>query len=370
VATTVTDGPGSFEALRAAGWDELLDRAGPRDPMRRLAVLGLRDDMEPFRRPRALVVRRSGEPVAAAALSVRRERGLLVVRHLGNLVNWYAPEPPSLDAAARDELAAALARQPGDLLHLEEITLSHPIVDALARTGREAEIIPGPPTYRFDLLEALPRLAKRRREARRLARHAALRGTPLTTAVSGEGRTIAGWLDEMLDLAVRSWQGRDPEPYTRFEAGRDYTRRAVLALAAEGRARASRVDLGGRLASFHLAAAWGDYSVVYRSAFDRSLTGLPGGLGWASLLAILELLASGGARWADMGHGGADYKRHLARATPLVAVRLPLSLPGRLYLRAAAARRAVRGRGRRLPIPRKGVAPSAILRTLARAGAP
>jgi CelD/BcsL family acetyltransferase involved in cellulose biosynthesis len=343
---TVVDGPAAFEALRAAGWDELLDRVGPRDPLRRLAVLGLRDDMGASRSPRALVVERAGEAVAAAALSVGRERGLRVVRHLGNLVNWYAPEPPAVDADALGDLAASLANQPGDLLTLAEITRSHPIVSALARTRADVEIIPEPSTFRVDLREALPRLAKRRREARRLGRRAAELGSPMRTAVSGDGSTIAGWLDEMMALAVRSWRGRAPEPYTRFEAGRDYTRRAVLALASEGRARASRVDLGARMASFHVAGVWGDYSVIYRSATERSLSGLPGGIGWASLLAILESLASEGVRWADMGHGGEDYKRHLAPPTPLAAVRLPLSAAGSLYLRAAAARRACRSRVR------------------------
>lgn len=343
---TVTDGPGALAALRVAGWDDLLERAGPRDPLRRLAVLELPDEISAGRRPRALTLERSGHTVAGAALSVGRERGLRVVRHLGNFVNWFAPEPPAAGPEARDELAAALASQPGDLLTLEEMTRSHPVVLALARAGPGVEIIPGPSTYRVDLVQALPRLAKRRREARRLGRRADEGGTPMETTVSADAATIAGWLDEMEGLVIRSWHGRGPEPYTRLTAGRAYTRRAVLALAAEGRARASRVDLGGRLAAFHVAAVWGQDAVIYRSATDRSAARLPGGLGWASMLTLFDALAGEGVQRADMGHGGADYKRHLAAPTPLVTVRIPLSARGRLYLRAAAARRALRRRSR------------------------
>jgi CelD/BcsL family acetyltransferase involved in cellulose biosynthesis len=122
-------------------------------------------------------------------------------------------------------------------------------------------------------------------------------------------------------------------------------RRAVEALGREGRARLVRLDVGERLGAFHLALVWGTRAVVYKTAFDRGLAGLPG-LGWSSLLALIDRLAAEGVRSIDLGPWGGAYKSHVADAEATVTLRLPLSPAGRIYLMAAAATRGAARRRR------------------------
>lgn len=333
------DGPSAVPMLEAAGWDDLLARAGGRDPLRRGSVLRLPD---PAGRavPRALLVDAGGRTVAAAALGTRRERGLVTVRHLGHGPNWFDPEPPALDGAARRDLARALLTQPGDILLLEELPAGGPLLAELRALHPGIELLPSPSTYRIATGDPRSRPAPRRREAGRLARRAADRGTPLrlTTTASWDG--VAGQLDALLDLQTRSWEGRPSDPFTRTPEGRAFVRAAIVAMGEEGMVRLSRVDVGDRLGAFHLSLAWGTEAVVYKTAFDRTLGGLPG-LGWASLLATIDLLAAEGVRTIDLGAGGGDYKAHVALEEETVTVRAGISPAGRAYLRAVALKHAV-----------------------------
>jgi CelD/BcsL family acetyltransferase involved in cellulose biosynthesis len=345
-----------------AGWDDLLAAAGQRDPLRRSAVLALPDPAgDRAAVPRAVLVERGGRAVAAAALGVGRERGLVTVRHLGHAPNWFDPEPPAVDEEARAALVEALLSQPGDLLMLEELAEEGPLAGALADGSRpEIEVIPGPWTFRVRVADRRSHTARRRREARRLARRAADRGTPVVVRASGQWDRIRIHLHDLIDLQAESWEGREPDAFTGTFAGRRHVRRTIRALGAEGRARLVRVDVGPRLAAFHLAFVWGTRAVIYKTAFDRRLRGLPG-LGWCSLLSILDLLAAEGVRWVDLGPGGDAYKAHIAEPEATLSVRAPLSPVGRVYMLAANARHAAGRRSRAGPpapsgqeIPRAG----------------
>jgi hypothetical protein len=335
----VIEGPAALAALAQAGWDDLLARAGGRDPLRRSAVLTLPDPAgERDAVPRLVLVERDGRPVAGAALGVGRERGLVTIRHLGHAPNWFDPEPPAEDEEARDALARALLEQPGDLLVLEELAEEGPLVQAVSRLRPDAQLIPGPWTFRVATGVRRPRLATRRREARRLSRRAADRGTPLRVTATADWGAIEAQLDELLELQAGAWRGRDPDAFTGTPEGLAFVRRAAGALGREGRARLTRADVGERLGAFHLAFVWGTRAVVYKTAFERELTGLPG-LGWCSLLALVDRLGAEGVRQIDLGPWGDDYKSHVADAEATLTLRLPLSPVGRIYLLAAAAKR-------------------------------
>lgn len=337
-AARLIDGEAAVGALEAAGWDGLLDRAGHRDPLRRCAVLRIPGPTAP-RSPtgRALLIERGGRVIAAAALAVARERGLRTVRHMGSSQNWFEPEPPALGDGARRALAQALVSQPGDLLLLEEITARSPLVSALRELRPDAELIPGPWSYRVTPGESGSGLAGRRREAGRLARRAADRGTPLRLTSTAQWSVIAPQLDEVLGLQARAWEGRGGDVFTGSPGGRAFVRAAIRAVGAEDRARLTRIDVDGALAAFHLSFVWGTSAVVYKTAFDRGLRGLPG-LGWASLLATVDLLSFEGVHSIDLGPWGGSYKSHIAEPVPMVTVRVALSTAGRAYLAVAGAK--------------------------------
>ena len=334
----VVDGAGALTELEAAGWDTLLGRAGARDPLRRTAVLRLAAPAgQRAARPRAVTVTRDDQIVAAAALGVRRERGLVTVRHMGHSENWFDLEPPALDGAARRALADALVRQRGDLLVLEDLAADGPLVSEVRRVRPDADLLPGPLTFRIATGSLRERTSGRRREAGRLARRAAERGTPLGVTCTASWPIIERQLDALLDFQAQAWVHRDPDAFTGTPSGRAFVRSAVAAMGAENRARLTCVDVGGRLAAFHLSLVWGTRAVVYKTAFDRGFAGLPG-LGWASLLATADSLASEGVRTIDLGAWGGAFKSHIADAEPTVCVRLALSPIGRAYLGAARAK--------------------------------
>ena len=348
-AARLIDGEGAVGALEEAGWDALLDRAGRRDPLRRSAVLRIPGPTAPSSPTgRALLIESGGMIVAGAALAVARERGLRTVRHMGSSQNWFDPEPPALGGEARRALARALVSQPGDILLLEEIAARSPLVAALRELRPDAELLPGPWSYRVAVTTSGSRMAARRREAGRLARRAAERGTPLRLTSTAQWSTISPQLDELLGLQSRAWEGRGGDVFTVSPGGRAFVRAAIAAAGAEDRARLTRIDVGGALAAFHLSLVWGTSAVVYKTAFDRGLHGLPG-LGWASLLATVDLLSSEGVRSIDLGPWGGGYKSHIAEPVPMVTMRVALSPAGRAYQVVAGAKHRVTDAVRRRP---------------------
>lgn len=353
---SVTIGHGALPSLARAGWDELLDRAGCGDPLRRMAVLALPDPSARRAVPRAIVVSRDGTTVAAAALGARRGRGLTTVGHLGDQANWFDPAPPAVDEAARAALVEALLEQPGDLLLLDELPGDGEFVRAIAARRPDAQILEGPATFRIAPGTERRRrsLSARRREVGRLTRRAAERGTPLAVTAEGSWEAIRAQLPELLAMQEAAWKGRDPDDFTGTSQGRSFVAAAITALGTEGRVRLVRVEVGGRLAAFHLALVSGRRAILYKTAFDRTLTGLPG-LGWCSLLAMIDRLEAEGVTDIDLGPWGGGYKAHIADPEPTVTIRLALSAPGRAYLVAARAKRgAQRGLSALVARPRGG----------------
>jgi hypothetical protein len=309
-------------------------------------VLRIPDPTERPTTSRALLIERGGRAVAAAALAVGRERGLVAVRHLGHAPNWFDPEPPAAHAEGRRELARALIDQPGDLLVLEELSEASPLLAELRDLQPAMNVLPGPWTFRITSGGPRSRVTARRSEARRLVRRATDRGTPLLLTSTAQWSAIAPQLDELLALQARMWEGREADVFTGSPEGRGFVRAAISGMGAENRVRLTRIDIGGRLGAFHLSLVWGTRAVVYKTAFDRRMEGLPG-LGWASLLATVDLLTGEGVRTIDLGPWGGAYKSHIADGERTVTARVGLSPAGRLYLRAAAAKHGALDRIRR-----------------------
>jgi uncharacterized protein YukE len=348
VVETVS-GRAALAALAEAGWDRLLEDSGRRDATRRMAALARPDPFSSPRRARAITVRRDGRVVAAAALTLRREGGLVVVRHHGPMPFAFDLEPPARDDAARDALAGALLDQGGDVLALEELPPEGGIAAALRRREPRVALLDAGNAYTVDLRRPPASLRRRRRQAAQHARRAEAGGLPLTARYRSAWHEIEPRLDEALDLLRRSWTGRAADRYTGTAEGRRAMRELVHALGAEGRVRLAEVRADEQLAAFHIAFAWAPGAVLFKTAFDRRLPGLPG-LGWRSLLTALDGLAEEGIAWAGLGSGGDEYKRHAAAPHPLVTVRAPLSPGGAAYLGLARAHRRLRARLR----PRTG----------------
>ena len=327
----IVDGDGAIGALESAGWDDLLQEQG-HDPLRSAEVLALEQPDGWRQRPRAVIVERDGGVVAAAALGVRRERGLETVRHLGHPSGWLAPDPVVVDADAGAELLTGLLRQSGDVLVLEDLTASGPLVRSIHEICPGAQIIPGPATFRAPTDASGRAVSKRRSEVRRLERRAAERGAPVQVEVtSGWDDEMERRIDELLAFQATCRQDEEMDPFTATPEGRRCAARAIAALGRRGALRVAVATAGERIAAFHLALVSGDQAVGYKCASARDVEGLTG-FGWATMLAMNDALAAEGVRSIDLGHGGEAYKAHLSGSEQLVTVRAALSRLGRAYL--------------------------------------
>jgi len=334
VSVRIVDGPDALPALLDAGWDGLLAADGCRDPLRLLAVLaahpapGTRPQI-----PRAVIVERDGRTVAAAALGTTRERGLVTVRHLGDRLSWFDPEPPAVDEDARAELAAALLGQPGDVLLLGELLAEGPMAGLLRAARPGIETFPEYPTYRVAADVTSSFVSRRRRIVRRAGRRAAEAGTPIRVSVTSAPDEIAAEAARLMEFKARCWEGRDPNVLTGTPEGRAWVIGAIGAVGAAGLARLVRLDVGDRIASMYIGMAWGRRGFGFQTAVDRSFDALPS-LGWASLLAFLDHVRDEGVEEVDVASGTDEYKSHVGRADTVVSLRVPLGARGRVYVGA------------------------------------
>lgn len=347
-------GDAALDRLAGAGYEDLLDACAPADPLRRLGWLrAWRRTAGRDVEPRAVLVDRGRVLVAAAPLEAARRAGLTVVRHLAHSEAWFDPAPPARDGDARVELLRAAAAEPGDVLLLDGLPATPDWSRAVAEAVPAGRLAERPPAWRLTLAEPPRSMRKRRKEAGRSRRRAAERGVSLSTTVTRSWDEIAPRLDDLLAFQHRNFPGPGLNLLAAPGPRREFARAGIAALGGEGRARLVEVrDGAGALAAFDLALVDGAGAVAYAGAFDRARDDVDG-LGWISMLALVEALGEEGVEVVDFGAGPAAYKDLIAVPVPLVRAVAPLSRRGRaalagraLFARARSAAARARARGR------------------------
>ena len=354
IGTARIAGDAALDRLADAGYEDLLDACGPADPLRRLGWLrAWRRTAGRDVEPRTVLVDRDRALVAAAPLEAARRGGLVIVRHLAHADAWFDPAPPARDEEARLELLRAVAAEPGDVLLLDGLPATPEWSRAVADAVPGARLAERPPAWRLTLAEPPRSMRKRRKEAGRSRRRAAERGVSLSTTVARAWEEIAPRLDDLLAFQHRNFPGPEPNQLAAPGPRRELARAGIAALGGEGRARLVEVrDGAGALAAFDLALVDGAGAVAYAGAFDRARDDVDG-LGWISMLSLVEVLGEEGVEVVDFGAGPAAYKDLIAVPVPLVRAVAPRSRRGRATLaghalaawtRAAVARARARGR--------------------------
>lgn len=337
-------GTATLRRMRSAGWDEL-QAACVGDPLRRLAWLQawmgeIGHDVE----PRCLIVDRRRTPVAIAALECASRGGVKVVRHMGQDDAWFDIRPPARDDAALRALLTTISAEPGDVLDLDGWPADEDTETALRETLPGVRISPRS-TWRLPVADPPRSVRKRRKEVGRTRRRAAERGVTLVENWSDDSAAIRQRIGALLDFHAVHFPRDEPNLLAGPGPRRRFSERAISAMADEGRVRLAEVKTdGGTLVAWDLAVV-GERgrAVAYAGAFDRSLDNLAG-LGWVSMMSMVDALAEEGVEELDFGPGPAAYKDLVAREVPLLRATAPLSRRGRLALAAHRARTALRAR--------------------------
>lgn len=345
-------GAAALDRLAEAGWNDLVATRPPADPLRRTAWLEvwLREAAGTVE-PRAVVIDRDGEVVAAAALECTRRGGMDVVRNLGQGDAWFQIAPPAVDHTALHALLAQIAEEPGDILMLDGCPADADTVATL-RAAIPGVRITEHETWRLEIADPPRSVRKRRKEARRAVRRAAEQGTEMHLEWITDWAEIGPRLGGLLDFHARHFPGDGPNLLAGPGVRRRFAEAAIPALGAEGRARLVEVRSGeGDLLAWDLAFRGdGASAVAYAGAFDRSREDLMT-LGWISMLHMIERLEEEGVELVDFGPGPAPYKDLISRSVPLVRAVAPLSLKGRAALAAHRAVAAAKGLRERRSAP-------------------
>lgn len=325
--------PEPLSEVGAAEWDGLLDACQIGDALRRMGPLRAICDST-GRDGHIVAVRHDAELVAAAPLWPGREHGLRVWRHLGNTLNWFTPAPPARDEAACRDLAVALLALPGDLLTLEEMRPDDPLTAHLAEHAR-MRIRPELPTYRVRTTERRSSMHRRRRDVERIMRRATERGARFEVEITESGAEIASVLPDLLALQVSAWQGRNPDQMTGDANGRALVAAILGSLATDERLHLVRVRSENRTVAFTISALAPPRAVMFKTAHDRSLSGV----GWIAIMRCLDSLAERGIEVVDLGSGGDHFKPQMADPEPQVTVQVGLSRAGSGFLFATGVAR-------------------------------
>ncbi|WP_217914886.1 GNAT family N-acetyltransferase [Miltoncostaea marina] len=342
--TSRSTGDAVIDRLAAAGWDELVAGGRTADPLRRTTWLrAWAREAGAAVEHRCVIVDRDRAVAAAAPLESLSRGGLRLVRHLGQGDAWFDIAPPAVDDAARADLLAAIAAEPGDILLLDGMGADEVTAEALRSAIPRVRLSPAE-TWRLELADPPRSMRKRRKEAGRARRRAAERGVVLAVDYTDDWPLIERRLATLLDFHAAHFPGDGPNLLAGAGVRRRFAEEGIRALGAEGRARLVQVTIeGGPMVAWDLALVGdGASAIAYAGAFDRSRDDLMT-LGWISMLALVEGLGAEGVAVLDFGPGPAPYKDLIARAVPLVRATAPLSARGRAALaahRAAAGARA------------------------------
>jgi CelD/BcsL family acetyltransferase involved in cellulose biosynthesis len=347
--THVVANQGEFEAL-GPEWDALvLASRRPTPFLLQPWLSAWWSHYRPDALMRCIVVRADGRLVGALPLAIVRRRGVRVGEMAGALALADALVAGADPKPVVTALAAAIRRQPLDLVDF----------DYLAPDCLLARWLPGrrrvTPTRAAPMMEmpdgwqeAYKRATSsktrntHKRRLKQLAKHGDVRFVRNETEPD-----VARALEDAFRLHALRWKDRRDLSPLGDAGGQAYNREALAALSRKGYVRLIELQLDGVPIAFHLYLLLAETMFVYRLAFDPAYAQYSPGL-----LTTLEALRQGsdeGARRVEFLVGDERYKRELAdHVDPLMrVVGLPSSARGRAYMELIAADTALRTRLRR-----------------------
>jgi CelD/BcsL family acetyltransferase involved in cellulose biosynthesis len=298
---------------------------------------------------RCIVVRSEGALVGALPLAIVERRGIRVGEIAGSLALADAAvagaDPERVGAA----FAAAIAREPLDLVDFDYLAPDCVLARHLPGRMRVTQTRAAPTMDMPDGWQAAYEHATssktrntHRRRLKQLAREGDLAFVRNETA-DDVGRALS---DAFRIHALR-WTGRRDLSSLGEPAGQAYNRAALGVLSDDGYVRLIELRLGGVAIAFHLYLLLGETMFVYRLAFDPAYARFSPGL--LTTLEAIRQASDEGARRVEFLVGDERYKRELAdHVEPLTRlVGLPMTLRGRAYMELVAADTALRTRLRR-----------------------
>jgi CelD/BcsL family acetyltransferase involved in cellulose biosynthesis len=286
-----------------------------------------------------ITARRDSKLVGVAPMFIRRHRGLLVCRLLGD----HESALGDLLVAQGDDgsiARALLARLAQLRFHYLDV-FGSPSAGALTRVAADESLtvlarVDAPVLRMPDGWESAyashvgPK--KRNFHRRRLRQLAELGTVTWTTARTPD--EVARELEHAFEIHARRWQARPDGSTFGLAEGHGFHRDAARALAAQNAVRILMLRINGRPVAFHYWFVLGTTMYVHRLAFDPELARYSPGQ--VTLLQAIADASSEGARRVEFLGGNERYKLELADGLePLhQIVGLPSGLLGRFAIRA------------------------------------
>lgn len=311
----------AFDALAAAGWDELV-RAMPRpSPFLLHGWLAAWWRHEGDGAELAVqVARRDGRLVAALPLCVRRSSGLRVASFLGGVHSALADllVAPAEPASTQFALAQRVSSVRCDLADLFGLPGGSRLADACGARLRTVERVEAPVldlTPGWDAVYRAKTDSKKRNLHKRRRRQLGELGE-LDVVRARTVDELDAALDEAFRLHELRWAGRPDGSGFVTPSGRRFNRDALRALAAQDLARIVLLRVDGRAVAFHYFLVFENRMYVYRLGFDPALGRLSPGL--VNTLDALEWAGEEGVERVEYLGGGERYKLELSdRLEPL-----------------------------------------------------
>jgi CelD/BcsL family acetyltransferase involved in cellulose biosynthesis len=310
-----------FNALAAAGWDDLVQVMPRPSPFLLHGWLAAWWRHESHGAELAVHVARRGERVVGAVpFCITRRRGIRVTGFLGGVHSALADmlvaegEPEETVQA----LAASAAGTRHDLADLFGLPAGSKLARSLAPGLRTIKRVEAPVLDLSPGWEAVYRAktdAKKRNLHKRRRRQLSELGA-LDVARARTPDELEAALEEAFRLHALRWSGRPDGSGFVTATGRRFNREALLALAARDIPRIVLLRLDGRAIAFHYFLVYEQTMYVYRLAFDPAFARFSPGL--VNTLDALEWASEEGVVRVEYLGGDERYKVELSdRLEPL-----------------------------------------------------
>ena len=333
------DSVDSFDALAAAGWDDLVQGMPRPSPFLLHGWLSAWWRHESHGAELAVqVARRGGRLVGALPLCIAQRRGLRVTMFLGGVHSALADlmvagtEPESTGRA----LAERATELDHDLADLFGLPASSRLEEALGTRLRVIERIEAPVldlSIGWDAAYRAKTDSKKRNLHKRRRRQLSELGT-LEVARARLLAELEPALADAVHLHELRWSGRPDGSGFATDDGRLFNREALTALAAQDAARIVTLKLDGRPIAFHYYLVFAQRMYVYRLAFDPEFARFSPGL--LATLDALEWAGDEGLDRVEYLGGDERYKLELSdRLEPLSqGIGLARTNRGKVYVTA------------------------------------
>ena len=333
------DSVDSFDALAAAGWDDLVQGMPRPSPFLLHGWLSAWWRHESHGAELAVqVARRGGRLVGALPLCIAQRRGLRVTMFLGGVHSALADlmvagtEPESTGRA----LAERATELDHDLADLFGLPASSRLEEALGTRLRVIERIEAPVldlSIGWDAAYRAKTDSKKRNLHKRRRRQLSELGT-LEVARARLLAELEPALADAVHLHELRWSGRPDGSGFATDDGRLFNREALTALAADDVARIVTLKLDGRPIAFHYYLVFAQRMYVYRLAFDPEFARFSPGL--LATLDALEWAGDEGLDRVEYLGGDERYKLELSdRLEPLSqGIGLARTNRGKVYVTA------------------------------------